>query len=197
MIANPVEVSEGSIFMRRVLSCCMGALVTCLLFSTVALAGHNPGDYPLRVHIFSFNAHSHYAYRVLDAVDGEGRANLYEKGEPLGFDFAYHCGVRLRASAGYETYLARWKKPGRQLEILMPELGGKPGAMESCALDVAMKDVAYTRHNGLLSEEPAAKFKEWMDAHQYDPEHGKNEPVSPPPAPPVSGQVGSGAGPAH
>jgi hypothetical protein len=202
MVANPGELPEGSIFMRRVLSCCMGALVACLLFSTVALAGHNPVDYPLRVHIFMFSGYSHY-YRTrssssLDAVDGEGRANLYQNGQPRGVDFAYHCGVRLRVSPGFETYMAKWKKQDRVLEILMPKLGGKPGDMDSCELNVTAKeDTVYIRQNGLMNETPAAKYKAWMDAHQYDPEHGKNNPVNPPPAQPVSGQVGSVAGSTH
>jgi hypothetical protein len=80
----------------------------------VAWAGKwSAADYPLRVHIFQFNAHSHYYNRVLDAVDGEGRANLYENGQPN--DFSYQCGARLMVSPGFETYLARWKKPGREL----------------------------------------------------------------------------------
>jgi hypothetical protein len=168
----------------------MSGLAACLLLSSTVLAGgHSAADFPLRVHIFQFNAHSHYAYRSLDTVDGEGRANLYENGEPRGFDFAYRCGDRLRGSAGYETYMARWKKPGRELEVLLPVFG-KPGATESCDLKVDMKDSAYFRHNGLLGEEPAAVFKQWMDKHQYDPEHGKNEPVSTAPepaAPPAAG----------
>jgi hypothetical protein len=183
----------------------MGVLVACLLFSTVALAGHNPADYPLRVHIFTFNGYSHY-YRTggygssssLDAVDGEGRANLYQNGQPRGVDFAYHCSVRLRVSPGFETYMAKWKKQDRVLEILMPKFGGKPGDMDSCDLNVTMKeDTVYTRQNGQMNETPAAKFKAWMDAHQYDPEHGKNNPVYPPPAQPVSGQAGTAIAPTH
>jgi len=164
--------------MRRVFLLILSGVAGCLLLSTAVLAGgHNTADYPLRVHIFQYNGHSHYYQRSLDMVDGEGRANLYENDEPRGFDFSYRCEDRLRVSAGYETYLARWKKPGKAIEILLPVFG-KPGAMEGCELLVEMKDTAYYRHNGSLNEESAAKFKEWMDKHQYDPEHGKNEPVA-------------------
>lgn len=164
--------------MRRSIFCGLSGLAACALFSAVALAGgRNVADYPLRVHVFQFNGHSHYYGGTLDRVDGEGRANLFENGEPRGFDFSYTCGDRLRGSAGYETYLAKWKKPGRELEILLPEFG-KPGSMSACDLKVNMKDQVYVRHNGLLGEEPAAKFKEWMLKHQYDPEHGNNEPVA-------------------
>jgi hypothetical protein len=166
--------------MRRILLWGLSGLAVCLLLSTAVLAGgKNAADYPLRVHIFSYNGHSHYYYHSLDMVDGEGRANLYENGEPRGFDFSYHCADRLRVSAGYETYMARWKKPGKNIEILLPVFG-KPGAMEGCELLVDMKaDTAYTRHNGMLGEEPAAKFKDWMVKRDYDPEHSKNEPTAP------------------
>jgi len=163
--------------MRLVLGSLSG-LAVALAFSTAVLAGgHDPAQYPLRVHVFQFNSHSHYyEQRTLERVDGEGRANLYENGQPRGFDFSYLCYERLRVSAGFETYMARWKKQDRVLEILLPVFG-KPGATDACELKVDMKDAAYFRHNGGLDEEPAAKFKEWMDRHQYDPEHGKNEPV--------------------
>jgi hypothetical protein len=176
--------------MRRVFTFGLSGVLGSALFSTIAVAAiRNPADYPLRVHIFQFNSHSHYYHpgggftNSLDAVDGEGRANLFEKGQPRGFDFSYSCTQRLMVSPGYETYLARWKKQDRELEVLLPELGGKPGETYSCDLKVSLKDATvYIRHNGLLSEEPASDFKKWMDAHQYDPENGKNTPVKPPAA---------------
>lgn len=186
--------------MRRIFLFAMGGLLSCLTTATIASAGgRNVGDYPLRVHIFQFNSHSHY-YRAggginsLEMVDGEGRANLYENGEPRGFDFSYSCGQRLMGSTGYETYPARWKKPGQTLEILQPVLG-KPGAFDSCELKVGMKDSAYYKHNGLLNEEPAAVFKAWMEKRQYDPEHGKNEP-QPAPTPANTAAPGSAPAPA-
>ena len=170
--------------MRRAFSCGLIGVAGCLLLSTAALAGgHNPADDPLRVHLYQENGVSHYNRGTLDYVDGEGRANLFENGVPRGFDFSYRCGERLRSSAGFETYPARWKKPDKALEILLPQFG-KPGAFDACELKVLMKaDTVYHRHNGLLGEEPAAKYKEWMEKVQYDPEHGKNEPVETAPAP--------------
>jgi hypothetical protein len=50
--------------------------------------------------------------------------------------------------------------------------------MESCDLKVLMKESAYYRHDGGLDEVPIAKYKDWMDQHQYDPEKGKNQPVA-------------------
>jgi hypothetical protein len=178
------SVSEGEFSMRRILLCGLTVFAFCALLSTVALAGsHNPADYPLRVNIFHHSSYSHYygpsGIRSLNDVDGEGRANLFENGEPRGFDFRYECGKRLMNSAGNETFRARWKKPGTELEMLLPAGAG------TCTLKVEMKDgMAFARRkDGALIEEPAAKFKEWMIKYQYDPEHGKEVPVAPEPKP--------------
>jgi hypothetical protein len=169
--------------MWRVSFCGLGGIAACLLLATGAGAGgRNVADYPLRVHIFQVSQHSHYYYRVLDRVDGEGRANLYEDSHPRGFDFSFVCGGRLMTSPGFETYLARWKKTSKDLEILLPVMG-KPGATLSCELKVDLKETAYYRHGGAVEEEPAAAFKEWMEKHQYDPEHGKDEPTTVTPTP--------------
>lgn len=160
-----------------------------------ALAKSNPADFPLRVHVYGASGTSFYQNRMLDQVQGEGRANLFENSQPQAFDFSYQCSMRPLASAGMETYMARWKKPGREMQILLPIMGGKPGDKATCELKVILKpDSAYVRHNGLLAEEPASVFKKWMDEHQYDPEHGKDEPVnlqrpaSPPAQPQKSAQ---------
>ncbi len=172
--------------MWRTLFCGLIVVVGFALLSASVLAGHNTADYPLRVHIFQFNSYSHYAYQTVNFVDGEGRANLYENSQPRGFDFSYRCGERLRGSAGFETYPARWKKLNQSLEILLPQFG-KPGAYESCEMKVNMKATAYYRHNGGLDEEPAVQFKAWMDKHDYDPEHGKDDPIRGTPAQQTSG----------
>jgi len=163
--------------MRRILFCGLSVLAVCALFSTASAGSPNPAEYPLRVHIFAHNGVSHYYWRSLNTVDGEGRANLYENGEPKGLDFRYHCDNRLMNSAGFETYVAKWKKPGVELQILQTAGGGK------CDLRVDVKpNVVYVRHQGSLNEEPAVRFKEWMVKHQYDPEHGKELPEMPVPA---------------
>jgi hypothetical protein len=190
--------------MRRFWITGLSGLGMLSLVAAAAWAGKwSAADYPLRVHIFQFNAYSHYyrpgggATSTLDAVDGEGRADLYENGQPKGFDFSYRCSARIMVSPGYETYMARWKKPGRELAILLPVLGGKPGDMNECDLNVTLKeDTAYFKHNGLLDEEPVAKFKDWMVKHQYDPEHGLNQPVNPPAGPAQGGTAPQTAQPA-
>jgi hypothetical protein len=140
----------------------------------------DPASFPLRAHIFSHTGVSHYnsaSQTDPDVVEGEGRANLYENSEPRAFDFSYRCAARLLDSIGYETYLARWKTPGRELEIM------QPATDKTCVLLAALKEnIAYTGDNDHIEEKSSAAYKQWMDANQYDPEHGKNLPAKPLPA---------------
>jgi len=165
--------------MHRVPICILSLIAGLPLLATPAWAGKvKPADFPLRVHVFSFSSIRHYHGSFLQEVDGIGQANLFENGQPRGFDFTYQCGQPITPELGFETLMARWKKPDRVIEILMPSIGGKPGEMNSCDLKVTLKaSTAYYRGNGHLGEEPAATFKEWMIRHKYDPEHGMNEPL--------------------
>ena len=168
----------------------LSVMAACFLLISPVFAGKfKPADFPLRVHIVARNGVRHYSRlgggvnSSLDAVDGLGTGNLFEKGEPRGFEFNYSCSQPITPQTAYETFLARWKKQDRVLEIQMPVMGGKADDMNSCELKVNMKpDTAYIRHNGEIEEEPAATFKQWMEKHQYDPEHGMNMPVNLQPA---------------
>ena len=167
--------------------------------STKAVAdSKNPADYPLRLQIFGRSQTSFYYRRTrsLDETQGDGRANLYENGEGRGLNFDYQCGYKVRASFGYETYPARWKKPGKTLVVLMP-IFGQSGKFFTCDFNTDMKDFAYAEGKDGLRSEPVAQFKLWMQRHDYDPEHGKDVPVrgtrageqSPMPAPDGSGEA--------
>ena len=151
-----------------------------LLLSLLPLSAQaedrNPADYPLRLHIFRRAETTFYHHQVEEEAKGEGRANLFENGEPKGVDFQFECSEKLQTSSGYETFPARWKKPNEELVILQPEFG-KPNSYNTCHLKVMMKDFAYFSRNGNLNTEPTAQFKAWMVKHEYDPEHGKNTPV--------------------
>ncbi len=141
----------------------------------------NVADYPLRLHIFSRNETTFYHHEWVDDTKGEGRANLFENGEVRGIDFNFECSEKLKASFGYETYPAKWKKPGKQLTVLFPEFG-KTGRYFTCTVDTDVKDFAYLAHDGRMGSEPVADFKRWMVNHDYDPEHGKDVPKKTQPA---------------
>jgi hypothetical protein len=159
----------------------LAGFASCLLICSTVLAGnHKPADFPLRVHVFGFHGTSHsYGGRVT-FEEGDGRANLYENGEPKAFDLKYTCPDHFRVSSGYETYMARWKKSSANtLEMLLPEIG-KPASTDVCELKVVIKEsMAFVSAGELV---PAADFKRWMERTQYDPEHDKNTPITPAPA---------------
>jgi hypothetical protein len=153
-------------------------LIACLLAFPITLSAEskNPADYPLRLHIFGRNQTTFYHNRMEDEAKGDGRANLYENGTAHAVDFSYECSEKVRASFGYETYPAKWKKPGKELVVLMPVFG-KSNAYFTCDFKTDSKDSAYaTSKNGLISITPD-QYKTWMVKHEYDPEHGKNVPV--------------------
>jgi len=153
------------------------SLAGSMLLSPPMLLGKsiNPADYPLRVRVYSKDQATFYSHREVEEAKGEGRANLFEGDDVHGIDFNYACSEKLKASFGYETYLAKWKKPGKELTLLLPVMG-KANTYNTCDLNVALRDAVYVRHSGRMSEEPAEKFKTWMVKHDYDPVHGKNTP---------------------
>ena len=173
--------------MRRIWICICSftGMAFFLLPASVFAKKVTAADYPLRVHIVFRNGTRHYrgmggGISSLTRVDGLGEANLFENGQPLGFDFTYDCDQPLTPQLAFETFMARWKKQGRVIEIVMPVVGGKPGEVDPCELKVTMKqDTVYLRRNGRAAEGSAAQFKKWMTEHQYDPEHGQNQPTGP------------------
>ena len=186
--------------MRRVFMLILSGLAGSLALVSVALAkGPDPADYPLRVHILANTTHSHHNRETKILADmqgylnGAGGADLFENGEPQGFEFTYNCIDPLRASGGYETYPARWKKKEKTLQILIPQ-PGKPWNMDTCDLQVEMRPgLAYSWNDqdDAVLEESAAAFKDWMAKHQYDPEKGRDLPMEPAPASKEAGETGS------
>jgi hypothetical protein len=192
--------------MRRVLVyilsgvCVLSGLAGWLVFDTAVLAkAPDPADYPLRVHVLKNTARSRHSREsksfsdAPDYLDGEGGADLFEEGQPLGFQFRYSCVDPLRASEAYATYPARWKKRDKTLEILIPQ-PGKPWNLEGCDLQVvARPGLAYfwNPDDDRVVEETAAKFKEWMVKHQYDPEKDLNDPIGLDAEPGAPGESGS------
>ena len=135
----------------------------------------NPADYALRIHIYSKSQTTFYSRTIVEEAKGDGRANLFEGDDVHGVDFNYACSEKLKASFGYETYVAKWKKQDKVLTVLLPVIG-KANTFTVCDLNVALRDNVYKRSNGKMGEEPAAKYKAWMVKHDYDPVHGKNTP---------------------
>jgi hypothetical protein len=162
--------------------CRILAFCSFLVASALQAESKNPVDYPLRVHIFGRSETAFYHDRFAEDFKGDGRGNLFQNSEARGIDFSFDCSEKLRASFGYETYPARWKKAGQELVVLLPVFG-KSNNYFTCNLKTDVKDFAYFSHDGKLGSEPPAHFKAWMLKHDYDPEHGKNTPVKATPDP--------------
>lgn len=164
----------------------------CLLIASPMLKAEskNPADYPLRIHVYGRNQTTLLNGRLgVEESRGDGRANLFANGEARGVDFSYECSDKVRASFGWETYPAKWKKPNRELVVLMPVFG-KTGQYFTCNFKTDVKDFVYYTHDGRFDTEPSAEYKAWMVKHDYDPEHGKNVPVkAAAPAAAASGQA--------
>jgi hypothetical protein len=156
-------------------------LCSALLFplSSVHADDTNPADYPLRLHIFNREEATHYHRGTEEMSQGTGRANLFVHGEVHAVDFRFDCNHKIESSIGFDTYKARWLRPGQKLTVLFPVFGVS-GKFFTCDLDTDVKSgVAYYTHGGNLSTEPSTAFTAWMQKHNYDPEHGKNTPSSP------------------
>jgi hypothetical protein len=184
--------------MRLILTFVLSVAAGFSLLSTAALAGGpDPDDYPLRVQILRINPRASSSRDpsklggVANWVEGSGAADLYENSEPRGLLFTYSCIEGARASSDYETFPARWKKKEKTLEILLPQ-PGKPWNRVSCNLQAEMRDgLAFYWNDGVMEEEPAAKYKEWMVKHQFDPEKGKEVPMDDDSGPSDSGSSGT------
>jgi hypothetical protein len=150
-------------------------LVVAFVAIPLCAESKNPADYPLRLHIFTSSEVTFYHNRFPDESRGDGRANLFENGEPRGLDFSFDCSQKIKPSFGFETYPAKWKQKDAQLIVLFPVFG-KSNAYFTCTLRTQVKEYAYVMLGGRLTSEPTTQFKAWMVNHDYDPEHGKNTP---------------------
>jgi hypothetical protein len=158
-----------------------------LLLAPTALRADskNPADYPLRFHIIGRNETTFYHARYADEAKGEGRGDLFENGEAHGVDFTFDCDQKVKDSFGYETYPAKWKKPGQEITVLMPVFG-KTGSYFTCTFKTDVKNFAYTKHDGKIGQESVDQYKAWMVKVGYDPEHGKDTPIRPAKPEPVA-----------
>jgi len=179
-----MNLMRGLPHMRSVFFFALSVFAGCLGISSAARAsGPDPADYPLRVHIMKFisqprdRRESKGLSGVEDYVSGRGVADLFENGEPQGFQFSFSCMGGMKASSGYGSFPARWKKRDKTLEILLPETG-KPWNMVSCQLQAEMRPgLVFYWKDGAMAEESAQVLKAWMAKHKYDPEKDDAEPA--------------------
>jgi hypothetical protein len=79
---------------------------------------------------------------------GEGRGDLVSPpNSTQGFTFQYDDCERVRVHPGFESLPARWKKPGKRLEVLIPSddipTNGRPLPPVKCSLTVTLHNFVY------------------------------------------------------
>jgi hypothetical protein len=105
--------------------------------------------YPLKIRILERNA-SHGA----SGIRMWGRADLIDQQEQ-GFDYESTCGEVFMVSHGDELYSARWKKPDRELEMLVSRIG--TGKSQKCVVKADLKPYIYRFESGRIVTKPLAK----------------------------------------
>jgi hypothetical protein len=119
--------------MRRLaLAVCISFFLPVLLF-----AGKNLADYPLQIQIIE----SHW-HRERGIVNGFGRGDIKDGDSIHAFDFSYISGEPFHRTVGDARYLAKWKKEGLKLELLVGEIGS-PDKYISYDLKTSMRDDVY------------------------------------------------------
>ncbi len=108
--------------------------------------------YTLRVHIFTSE------WKSDNGGSGTGRANLIDGATVRGFDFVYYCQVNYMPSVGNQAYIAKWKKPGKTIEIVGNKVGSE-GKEGTCDFNITMHDYVYDVQDGSLITLTAEQYK--------------------------------------
>lgn len=112
-------------------------------FAQVSVGG--PTDtqdpaYPLRVRILTRNgSRGPYGIRMW------GRADLFGQQEQ-GFDYESTCSDVFMVTHGDERYSARWKKQGKELEMLVSRVG--TGKANKCVVKADLQQFVYEFERG-------------------------------------------------
>jgi hypothetical protein len=121
-------------------------IIFVLLGSAVAVAAKDTKDYPLKVEILWNKWERYRPYPVREPetffyrVDGQG--NVMDGSMVHAIDFKYGDIIVARVTAVNQTYPARWKKPQRELEVQIPEIGHE-GKYQTVSMDITVREGVY------------------------------------------------------
>jgi hypothetical protein len=132
------------------------SVVTLFLSPIVVLAGKDPADYPLKVHVLQQNWGSHNVR--YNEYRGIGRGNIWEADGVHAFDFTYDCSFPVRRTARNQPYLAKWKKAPTKLAVLAEKIGNEEKFQE-CDLKTTLHSGVYILANGGITEMSQADYK--------------------------------------
>jgi hypothetical protein len=136
------------------------AALSLLGLPVLALAAKNPADYQLKVQVVRQMWGVHNVRYAQYKATGSG--NIIDGSAIHAFDFKYDCSVGLARTPQNQSYLAKWKKTGSRLELLIPVIG-KEGKYQTCELETSLHYGVYVyRQGGVaeISQEEAAKARQ-------------------------------------
>ena len=113
------------------------ALTVPFLLPIVLFAGKNLADYPLEIQIVESHWNRHYG-----TVEGWGRGNIKDADSVHAFDFSYTSAEPFHRTIGDGHYIAKWKKDGLRLELLVGEIG-TPDKFHTYDVKTSLRDDVY------------------------------------------------------
>jgi hypothetical protein len=116
------------------------------VFSVVLFASKDLADYPLQIQVIEshWNRPTNPVDRRYGTVDGWGRGDIKDGDSVHGFDFTYTSTEPFHRTIGDARYLAKWKKEGLKMELLVGEIGS-PDKFHSYDLKTSVRDDVYVR----------------------------------------------------
>jgi len=129
--------------MRHIVPLFLALVLASGALAQVEVGGPTPVQdpaYPLRVRILTRNG-----TRGQSGIRMWGRADLFSPKEQ-GIDYETTCSEVLMVTDGDERYSARWKKPDKELEMLLSKVG--TGKANKCVVKVDLQQFVYEFERG-------------------------------------------------
>jgi len=130
-------------------------IVILLLAPAMLLTAKDTSDYPLKVELLANNWHSYRPFPYREPTNFRyrvtGRGNVSDGATMHALDFTYDCSLHVPLTLAGETYLARWKKPQLQIEVLVPK-NGKDAKYDTCDIQTTVHESVFVRSGQGLIE---------------------------------------------
>jgi hypothetical protein len=146
------------------------------LFSTILFAGKNLAEYPLQIQVLEshWNRPVSPVDRRFGGVDGWGRGNIKDGDSIRGFDFTYSSAEPFHRTVGNGHYMAKWKKDGLKMELLVGEIGA-PDKFRTYDLKTTVLEDVYVRHPDGATPISQAEYKAREAAKEDKKEAAKED----------------------
>ena len=122
------------------------AVSVTVLFAITLLTAKDLADYPLQIQVIEshWNRPVSPVDRRFGTVDGWGRGNIKDGDSVHGFDFSYSSVEPFHRTVGDARYLAKWKKDGLKMELIVGEIGA-PDKYRTYDLKTSVREDVYVR----------------------------------------------------